>query len=210
MCQLNLVNSYVLDPSHIAPSRSDANSNGHFPLPNNHHMSSGTPRGFNVQNMNMNMMGFNQNGMMNMNGMPPFQNGQGFVPGMQNPFGGVGDMGGMHNPGAVRRGGRFNNSNNNRSGPYDRNNRGGMQRGYSGSSMGGTGMRMPSGGTGMGMGFLAQGGGGGGGKWGDGAVGGSGPREAVQGRSIKSYEDLDAQPSNGGGGTGAGGAELDY
>lgn len=28
--QLTLVNTYVLDPSHIAPSRSDANSNGTF------------------------------------------------------------------------------------------------------------------------------------------------------------------------------------
>jgi hypothetical protein len=209
--QLNLVNSYVLDPSHIAPSRSDANSNGHFPLPNNHHMSSGTPRGFNLQNMNM--MNLGQNGMVGINGMQPtFQNGQAFVPGLPNPFA-MGDMGGTHNPGALRRGGRFNN---NRSGPYDRNNRGNMQRGYSGGSMGGMGMRMPSGsiGGGMGMGFVAQGGGGGGGKWGDGAAGGTGPREAVQGRSIKSYEDLDAQPASGGnaggGGGGAGGAELDY
>jgi hypothetical protein len=44
-----------------------------------------------------------------------------------------------------------------------------------------------------------------GGKWGDGAAGGAaiGPREAVQGRSLKSYEDLD-QVSGGGGG------ELNY
>jgi hypothetical protein len=174
-------------------------------------MSSGTPRGFNLQNMNM--MNFGQNGMASMNGMQPsFQNGQGFVPGLPNPFA-IGEMAGMHNPGAVRRGGRFNN---NRSGPYDRNNRGNMQRGYSSGSMGGMGMRMPSGGigTGLGMGFLAQGGGGGGGKWGDGAAGGTGPREAVQGRSIKSYEDLDAQPASGGnaggGGGGADGGELDY
>ena len=158
----------------------------------------------------MNMMGVGQNGMITMNGMQSgFQNGQGFIPAMQNPFAGAGDVGGMHNPGAVRRGGgRFNN----RSGPYDRNNRGSMQRGYSGNSMGGMGMRMPSGG--IGMGFLAQGGGGGGGKWGDGAAGGTGPREAVMGRAIKSYEDLDAQPSSGGTGAngvaGAGGAELDY
>ena len=160
----------------------------------------------------MNLMNFGQNGMLSMNGMQStFQNGQGFMPGLPNPFA-MGDMGGMHNPGAVRRGGRFNN---NRSGPYDRN-RGSMQRGYSSGSMGGLGMRMPpgGGGGGMGMGFLAQGGGGGGGKWGDGAAGGTGPREAVQGRSIKSYEDLDAQPTSGGnaggGGSGAGGAELDY
>jgi len=43
---VELVNTYVVDPSHIAPSRSDANSNGHFPLGNNHMM--GTPRGFNL------------------------------------------------------------------------------------------------------------------------------------------------------------------
>jgi hypothetical protein len=43
-----------------------------------------------------------------------------------------------------------------------------------------------------------------------------GPKEATQGRSLKSYEDLDAQPS-GGSNAGAaaaaaagGGAELDY
>jgi hypothetical protein len=46
--------------------------------------------------------------------------------------------------------------------------------------------------------------GGGAGKWGDGAGGAAvGPREAVQGRSLKSYEDLDAV-----GGSGAG--ELNY
>ena len=126
---------------------------------------------------------------------------------MQGQFGAMQGMNGggqlgLHNPGAIRRGGgRFNN----RSGPYDR-------RGGGRGMGGGPGMR-----TG-GMSYLAQGGGGGGGKWGDGAGGGMtmGPREAVQGRSIKSYEDLDAQPAtNGGGdrlaasGTG-GGAELDY
>ena len=43
------------------------------------------------------------------------------------------------------------------------------------------------------MGRGGGGGGGGAGKWGDG-VGAQtvGPREAVQGRSLKSYEDLDA------------------
>ena len=57
--QLTLVNNYVLDPAHIAPSRSDANSNGHFPM-NNNSMSAGTPRGFNLQNMPM-MAGFPAN-----------------------------------------------------------------------------------------------------------------------------------------------------
>jgi hypothetical protein len=44
-----------------------------------------------------------------------------------------------------------------------------------------------------------------GGRWGDGAAGGAamGPREAVQGRTIKSYEDLD-QAAGGPGG------ELNY
>lgn len=46
---------------------------------------------------------------------------------------------------------------------------------------------------------------GGGGRWGDGAAGGAavGPREAVQGRSLKSYEDLDAV-------AGGGAGELNY
>lgn len=45
----------------------------------------------------------------------------------------------------------------------------------------------------------------GGGRWGDGAAGGAavGPREAVQGRSLKSYEDLDHVASGGG-------SELNY
>ena len=154
----------------------------------------------------MNLMNFN-NGIMNMNGVPAA-----FMPGMPNPFSTT-DITGMHNPGAVRRGGgagRYTN----RSGPYDRNNRGTRNGGFTGGRPG-----PPMVSVGMGMGYVAQGGGGGGGKWGDGAGGGMnamGPREAVQGRSIKSYEDLDAQPGGGGGGGGAtaggdaGGAELDY
>ncbi|KIX01388.1 uncharacterized protein Z518_09113 [Rhinocladiella mackenziei CBS 650.93] len=203
---LQLVNRYVLDPSHIAPSRSDANSNGHFPLPSNHHLSTGTPRGFSLQNMGMNMMNFGQNTMMGM------QNVQStFVPGVNFNTDGM-NGGGSHGVGPIRRGGgRYGN----RSGPYDRNQRG-SQRGY--NNMGGMfrGSLVP----GLNPGFIAQGGGGGGGKWGDGGGGGLnavGPREAVQGRSIKSYEDLDAQPNGGGGGSGAraaadtgGGAELDY
>ena len=196
-----LVNKYVLDPSHIAPSRSDANSNGHFPLPANHHLNTGTPRGFTLQNMNVNMTGFAQNGMM------PLQNMPAFMPGMPN-FNTDSTNGGGHSAGPIRRGGgRFNN---NRSNPYDRSGRN-MSRGLN------TMTGMVRGGMGMNMGFIAQGGGGQGGKWGDGAGGGMnamGPREAVQGRSIKSYEDLDAQPG-GGGGAGAAaaagaGAELDY
>ncbi|KAK5211937.1 hypothetical protein LTR99_001961 [Exophiala xenobiotica] len=201
---LELVNQYVLDPSHIAPSRSDANSNGHFPLPNNHHLSTGTPRGFSLQNMGMNMVNFGQNAMMGMPGMQaPFNAG----------FSADGMNGGSHTGGPIRRGGgRYGN----RTGPYDRNSRN-NQRGY--NNVGGLlrGNLPP----GLAPAFIAQGGGGGGGKWGDGAGGGMnamGPREAVQGRSIKSYEDLDAAP-NGAAGSGSGaqaaaqagaGAELDY
>ncbi|KAL0254389.1 hypothetical protein SLS55_009864 [Diplodia seriata] len=47
--EVEMVNRYVLDPAHIAPSRSDANSNGHFPLHNN--VPTGTPRGFNLASM---------------------------------------------------------------------------------------------------------------------------------------------------------------
>lgn len=164
--QLNLVNTYVLDPSHIAPSRSDANSNGHFPLPANHQFSNGTPRGFNLQNM----MSFNQNmATLGFIGVP-------------------GDSGAAngHSTGPIRRGGgRFNN----RQGPYDRNNRNNRGMGNVGN--------MAAQGR---MGFIAQGGGGSGGRWGDGAgppMNMIGPKEAVQGRAIRSYDDLDAPPAGG-------------
>lgn len=87
--------------------------------------------------------------------------------------------------GPIRRGGPGGNRYNNRSGPYDRR----PNPRYDGSGgMGGRGRGGP-----------------GGGRWGDGAGGGAavGPREAIQGRTIKSYEDLD-QVSGGGGG------ELNY
>ncbi len=152
----------------------------------------------------MNMVNFGQNAMMGMPGMQtPFNAG----------FSADGMNGGSHTGGPIRRGGgRYGN----RTGPYDRNSRN-NQRGY--NNMGGLlrGSLPP----GLNPAFIAQGGGGGGGKWGDGAGGGMnamGPREAVQGRSIKSYEDLDAAP-NGAAGSGSGaqaaaqagaGAELDY
>jgi uncharacterized C2H2 Zn-finger protein len=195
---MNLVNTYVLDPSHIAPSRSDANSNGHFPLPNNHHLNTGTPRGFSLSNMNM--MNFNQNAMMNMQNMAA---AAGFIPGVN--FNNADGMNG-HSAGPVRRGrGGYGN----RSGPYDRNQRN-MQRGY--NNMGGMIQNMGM----MPNSYLAQGGKPGG-KWGDGTsnpLAAMGPQQATQGRSIKSYEDLDAQPDGGrpvvSGGAAGGGAELDY
>ncbi|KAF2636104.1 hypothetical protein P280DRAFT_473250 [Massarina eburnea CBS 473.64] len=154
---LQLVNTYVMDPAHIAPSRSDANSNGHFPL-GNHATATGTPRGFNLANMN----GMNFGGMFN-----PALGGW-------DPNFGHDDR---HQGGPMRRGGhRFNSRT---AGPYDRQNRDGRTR---------TGGRLtppPRRG---------------GGRFGD---GGPGPLQSTQGRSIKSYEDLDAV---GGGGSG----ELNY
>ncbi|RDA83781.1 hypothetical protein CP532_5180 [Ophiocordyceps camponoti-leonardi (nom. inval.)] len=167
--EFELINAYVLDPSHIAPSRTDANSNGHFP-PASGQTTTGTPRGFNLSN-------FSVNGNMGMPGfpMPP----GGFLPMFPNmPPTGWNPMGEDRSSGAIRRGGMGGGRGQFRSGPYDR--RRGQHwdvgRGRSGGS-----------------------------RWGDGAGGATGgPREAVQGRSLKSYEDLDQASSGGGGG------ELNY
>lgn len=182
--QFDLVNTYVLDPAHIAPSRSDANSNGHFP-PANGHMPAGTPRGFNLQNF----------GLGGMNPMQGFGPPGGFAPffaghAVQAPIGwatGADNRGG----GPMRRGGRqF--QNNVRTGPYDRRPR---------DARWGTEAGRLSPPPGSRRGGMASGGG----RWGDGAAGGAavGPREAVQGRSLKSYEDLDAV-------AGGGSGELNY
>lgn len=173
----------MLDPSHIAPSRSDANSNGHFP-PANGHVPAGTPRGFNLQNFGlgtgMNPLG--ASGFVNLFNNP-LQNGLAFNGRDGNAVGG----------GPMRRGGRAY-GNNARPGPYDRNNSGGVRRWGSDA-----GRLSPPPGTRR-PGAIP-----GANRWGDGAAGGAavGPREAVQGRSLKSYEDLDAV-----GGSGAG--ELPY
>ncbi|KAK3329029.1 hypothetical protein B0H66DRAFT_596629 [Apodospora peruviana] len=204
--EFELVNAYTIDPAHIAPSRTDANSNGHFP-PSNGQQPTGTPRGFNLNNYAVNsMLGF-----------PGFPMAAMFPPGMvgANPMaGGAVAAGGWHAPGAaggddrgaggpIRRGGpmgggaggRFQN----RAGPYDRRPNPRWNGGPGGIDMGagGPGGMMMMGG-GRGRGGPAN-------RWGDGAAGGAaiGPREAVQGRTIKSYEDLD-QVSGGGGG------ELNY
>ncbi|KAG9242232.1 putative zinc finger protein [Calycina marina] len=178
--ELELLNTYVSDPSHIAPSRSDANSNGHFPPPNGH-MPAGTPRGFNLQNV----------------GMPPGATGGNF--GFQ-PFVGGPAMfatGNDRNGGPMRRGGRAH-QNNSRAGPYDRPGqqpRPGQQR-WSDNG----GRLSPTGGRSRGGGASASGGS----RWDDGgATGTVPPREAVAGRSLRSYEDLDAVE-------GAGGGELNY
>ncbi|KAG9231175.1 putative zinc finger protein [Amylocarpus encephaloides] len=178
----DLVNTYVLDPAHIAPSRSDANSNGHFP-PANGHMPAGTPRGFNLQQFGI-------------GGMPPIPsfgapgNFQNFIVGngMQMP---LGWPVGANRGGPDRRGGRqFQGIT--RTGPYDRRPR--DQR------WGGENGRLSPPGARRGGATVSSGG-----RWGDGAAGGAavGPREAVQGRSLKSYEDLDAV-------AGGGSGELNY
>ena len=157
-------------------------------------MVAGTPRGFSLASMPV------------INGFPP-----GFVPpagfpsfpsfgnhAVQVPGGWAGggpimsmEGDGMHQTGPIRRGGgRFQNP---RPGPYDR-----RQPRYGGMNGRLSPLRngIQMGGRGAGMG--------GGGKWGDGAGAQTvGPREAVQGRSIKSYDDLDPVGAGGGG-------ELNY
>jgi hypothetical protein len=170
-----------MDPAHIAPSRTDANSNGHFP-PANGQSATGTPRGFNLQN-------FALNGMMPMPGFP-------LPPGGFPPMFGAGAHGGQpmwpmpeehRGGGAIRRGGGMgaNRGGQYRSGPYDRR----PNPRWDGGANVGKPRGPPSGA----------------GRWGDGAAGGAavGPREAVQGRSLKSYEDLDHV-------AGGGGGELNY
>ena len=127
--------------------------------------------------------------------MPPgFQAPPGFLPPMN--MGGWGNMGGMGMDGGVgpqrNRGGRFQN---NRTGPYDRQGRGRGGRGGGRISPGPlSAKRFP-----------------------DAAGAIAAPREATAGRSLRSYEDLDAvsgpAASSAGAGTagsdGAGGG-LDY
>lgn len=165
-----------MDPAHIAPSRSDANSNGHFPL--NNHGQAGTPRGFNLANAPFSVMGAGNapNAIqvaqfMAQNGM----NAQWGMPGMMDSEGG-----GPRRTGAGRYGNRM-------PGPYDRNGGKGQRDARWNSS----GRLSPV----RGKPVLNP-------RFSDSA--GAGPREAIQGRALKSYEDLDAA------GTGDGTAALDY
>ena len=204
-----------MDPAHIAPSRTDANSNGHFPQSNGQ-QPAGTPRGFNLQNFSINqMMQTLQSGLASMPIPPMFAaNFQAAAAGgwgaaaaaAGGPAGGNDDRGAG---GPIRRGGgmmgggghRFQN----RPGPYDRR----QNPRWGGGSDGGAGGGGFGGGPGGNFGGGGRGGGPrgmpAGGRWGDGAAGGAavGPREAVQGRSLKSYEDLDHV-------AGGGGGELNY
>ncbi|KAI9694342.1 MAG: hypothetical protein M1820_008990 [Bogoriella megaspora] len=187
-CKLELVNSYVLDPAHIAPSKSDATSNGHFAV--NNHTQTGTPRGFNLASMQQ----FGLPGGLPA-GLPNPAVFQGMlgqhsaaIPGTWGPPGAdfAGDD--RHQGGAIRRqGNRFNNRAN---GPYDRQPRDARNARWNPVS----GRLTPPRGTG---------GRGGGNRLREGEAATMGPREAVQGRSLKSYEDLDAVNGNANG-------ELDY
>jgi hypothetical protein len=146
-------------------------------------MPAGTPRGFNLQNFGM-------------GGLPSMP---GFAPGNFSSFlanGGMPTLGwpaGAGRGGPDRRGGRQFQSNS-RTGPYDR-----TQRGQRYGENGGARLSPPPGAR-RGGAMASTGG-----RWGDGAAGGAavGPREAVQGRSLKSYEDLDAV-------AGGGSGELNY
>ncbi|KAF2836475.1 hypothetical protein M501DRAFT_987205 [Patellaria atrata CBS 101060] len=176
---VNLVNTYVLDPAHIAPSRSDSSSNGHFPT--NNHAPAGTPRGFNLANsLPFNIAGM-QGTLPNPAAISAFfgQTGFNFNPGTM-------DADDRHAAGPMRRGGRFNS---NSSMPYGR--PGKDLRNARWSSNAGR-LTPPRGiGRGAGRGFT------------EGGAATVGPREAVQGRSLRSYEDLDAVGANGSG-------ELNY
>ncbi|KAF2415788.1 hypothetical protein EJ08DRAFT_600849, partial [Tothia fuscella] len=179
-----LVNSYVVDPAHIAPSRSDANSNGHFPL--NNHIPAGTPRGFNLGNMPFGgIPGALGNGPPNAMQMAAFLASQG----VSNPsWGGNPGDEDRHGAGPRRTNNRYNN--NRAPGPYDRSKDNRNARwNTSGRLTPPRGGRPPMGNP----------------RFSDGGNGTLGPREAVQGRAIKSYEDLDAA-----GGSNGAEAELDY
>ena len=181
------MNAYVLDPARIAPSRSDANSNGHFPLGSGQGHT-GTPRGFTLANMPYG----GPNGSM-----PTFPSAG--MPGMMHGWNGnvMGHDGGLHQPGPMRRG----QNRNNRAGPYDRrrfNGNGrlspprGMPGMYGGGRLPPSGVSVPAGHPAASMAAANP--------FPDSSGGGPmAPREAVQGRSLKSYEDLDAVDASGSG-----------
>ena len=166
---------------------------------NNHNITAGTPRGFNLANMPM-LTTFPP-GFPPPSNFPPFpaaygnhtvQPPPGWPP-ESNPFATNGDE--SHQPGPMRRGGgRFNTTS--RQGPYDRR----LQQRYGANGR----LTPPRSGIGADRNVRVANGVGGAGKWGDGAGAQTvGPREAVQGRSLKSYEDLDAVGASAGG-------ELNY
>jgi hypothetical protein len=183
--QVDLVNAYVLDPAHIAPSRSDANSNGHFPMKD--HVPAGTPRGFNLANLTLppslaNMLS-NQKGTPDLAQIAALMAQHGITPNWSaaDADGGAGPM---------RRNRRPNNP---AAGPYDRQSKDQRNMRWNQSGR----LSPPRGGPG-GSGLPR-----GPPRFGEGGVLAMGPKEAVQGRMLKSYEDLDAAGA-------ASTTELDY
>ena len=158
---------------------------------NNHNITAGTPRGFNLSTSMPIMNGFPPN-FSPQNNFPPFPNfGNHTVqaPGwpLNSPIVPSSDEG--HQTGPMRRGGARLNT---RPGPYDRR----QQPRY--TNDGRLTPMAPVNPMRIRGGFL-----GGAGKWGDGGAQTVGPREAVQGSTIMKYDDLDAAE-------GGGGAELNY
>ena len=155
---------------------------------NNHNIAAGTPRGFNLSNMTM-MPGLPPGFPQQPFPMPQFGNHTVQAPGGWPISNAIANGEDMHQTGPMRRGGgRFNN----RSGPYDRRQQPRFNDGRLTPMANGNPMMNRRGG-----GF------GGAGKWGDGGAQTVGPREAVQGRTLKKYDDLDAVEGGGGG-------ELNY
>nr|POF12955.1 zinc finger protein [Quercus suber] len=165
---VELVNRYVLDPAHIAPSRSDANSNGHFPMST--HLPTGTPRGFQLNQQFG--MGFPMPaGMVGSTGQ---FNGAMSIPGFNATAGMSGGVGPLRSNGRSYGILAGNLAGARMPGPYSRDN--GRARAPS----------MSMGGSRNFAGTVAY----------EGGTAAMGPREAVQGRSLRSYEDLDAQQSD--------------
>ena len=167
---------------------------------NNAVPNSGTPRGFNLQNM---MTGYPPHFASQVNGgqFPPFGTFGNHT--VQAPQWNInqammanGTTDETHMAGPMRRGGGRFAGGMRLNGPYDRRQQGRFSN--QAGMMGPVGNPIPAG---MGR----RGGFGGGGKWGDGAGAQSmGPKEAVQGRMIKKYDDLDATVEGGGA------SELNY
>lgn len=185
--QLNMNNLYVLDPAHITPSRSDPNNNGHFSSSNG--MVNGTPRGFNM-NMPFGFPGM-PGGLLNPAGFPTtFGQYPVTMPGGLPSFGQNPSVDANGGFGPMRRGPqRFPNR---PSGPYDRQSKDARNMrwnngGRSSPPRGGPRMMNPPSRFADGSGAATV-----------------GPKEAVAGRNIKSYDDLDDV------GTGGGTAELNY
>lgn len=177
-----MINNYVLDPAHVAPSR-DAPTNGQ---PGSNGMQIGTPRGFSLQGMNF--------GYPGMAPVPPpgvfpaFGNYPVTLPAGVMPFNN--GFGGPSAGGPMRRGpGQYGNRT---AGPYDRQPRDARNMRWGAGGPPARGGVRPGGAARFPDAIPSQ---------------DNVPEAAVHGRTVKSYEDLDAVQS---GGTGGNDAGLDY